>query len=191
MSTPIKQNLSTLHSSDGVVDLYILDCSSVGGSVYHFSPTCYPDGSLYSWGGQTYNLVPIGVDNMELKSDGSSLPQISITISNVGGGPLLAPIVALGDLVGSYLTKYTTKVSYLDGQSEPDTSQFVGPNTWRIIEKNSHTNQTITFIAAYPMDLPGMMFPIRQVLKDPGINPPDGINFPGVSPYRTNEWMSQ
>jgi lambda family phage minor tail protein L len=190
MSTPIKKNLSVLHSSDGLVDLFILDTSALGGSVYHFSPSSYSDGSLLTWGGQAYNLFPIGIDNYEVKSDGSQLPQVNITVSNVGGGPLLASVIALGDLVGATLTQYTTKVSYLDGQSEPDTSQFIGPNVWRIVQKAQQTNQTIIFVGAFLIDLPGMMFPIRQILIDPSINPPDGIYFPGVSPYRTSQWQA-
>lgn len=189
-TTPINQNLSVLHSSDGMVDLYTLDCSAIGGSVYHFTPSCYSDGTLLSFGGQTYNLLPIGIDALEMKSDGTALPQIAISVSNVGGGPLLAPVVALGDLVGATLTQISTKVSYLDGQSEPDSSQYKGPNVWRIVEKSQHTNQTIVFIGAYTIDLPNMMFPIRQILKDSGINVPDGVFFPGISPYRTSQWQS-
>jgi lambda family phage minor tail protein L len=190
MTTPIAQKLSVLHSSDGNVDLYTLDCSAIGGAIYHFSPSCYADGTLLTWGGTTYDICPIGVQTIESKSDGTQLPQAQLTISNVGSGPLLAPVVALGDLVGATLTHYITKVSYLDGQSDPSTSQYVGPYIWKIIQKSQHTNLSLTFTLAYPIDLPNQQFPIRQILIDKGINPPDGIYFPGVQPYRTGQWQA-
>jgi lambda family phage minor tail protein L len=194
MSTPIATKLSVLHSNDGNVDLFILDLTKLGGGVYHFSPQCYADGTLLAWGGQAYTLVPIGIDGTELKSDGGSLPQVTMTVSGVGSGPLLAPIVALGDLVGATITQYMTKVSYLDGQSDPDTSRFIGPNVYRI-EQTSITNQSVSFTCTYPIDLPNMMFPIRQIVIDPGINPGDsvgaGVYFPGCSPYRLQSYQSQ
>jgi lambda family phage minor tail protein L len=192
MTTPtIKSQLQVLHSADGLVDLYILDCSSFGGSVYHFANTTYSDGSFLSWGGQTYVLLPIGIDNTEFKADGSELPQATVTVSGVGG-ELLAPIVALGDLVGATLSHYQTKVSYLDGQANPDTTQYIGPRVWRVVQKSQEqSGVSISWTLASPIDIPGQKFPIRQILIYPGINPPDGIYFPGVSPMRNNQYQSQ
>jgi lambda family phage minor tail protein L len=196
MSTPIKQNFTNIHSADGIVELYILDCSSLGGSVYHFANQCYPNGTLYSFGGQAYSLMPIGVDDREVKSDGTDLPQVSISVVNgPSGGPLLSAIQSLGDLVGATLSQYITKASYLDAGTEPDSSQYIGPNVWRIVQKSNQTNQSISFVGAYVIDLPGQMLPARQFLVDPGINP-DPYNtpklyFPAVSPYHTQQWQSQ
>jgi lambda family phage minor tail protein L len=162
----------------------------MSGSVYHFSPQCYSDGSLLTWGGQTYDLLPIGIDGLEAKASMSELPQASLTVSNVGGS-LLSAVVALGDLIGSKLTHWKTKVSYLDGQANPDTTQFVGPYVWYLTQKTSHTNLAIQWSLSMMLDRPGFMFPIRQVVRYPGINPPDGIYFPGVSPYRTSQSQSQ
>lgn len=190
-TTPINTNLSNIHSSDGIVELYCLNCSAIGGAVYYFANGCYPNGDQYSWGGQVYFPTSVGIDNKEVKSDGTELPQISFTVSNVGGGFLLAAVVSLGDLVGSTLTQWVTKASYLDAGSEPDTTQFVGPNIWKIVGKSSHTNQSITFIGACVLDLPGYMFPIRQFLVDPGIIPgPGNLFFPGVSPYHVNSYQN-
>lgn len=184
MTTPtIQTNTSVLHSSDGFVDLYVLDASNLGGSVYHFSPQSYSDGTLLSWGGQSYQVMPIGIDSAELMAKPTTLPRPTLTISNVGA-PLISAIVALGDLVGAKLIHYRTKVSYLDGQANADTTRYQGPTIWYIFQKVVQTNQTIQFALASVLDRPGLMFPIRQVLKDPNINPPDGIYFPGVQPYR-------
>lgn len=195
MTTPINQNLYQLHSADGIVELYILDCSVLGGGVYHFANQCYANGSLFTWGGQAYNVIPIGIEDKELKSDGTDLPQISISISNApSGGPLLAAVQSMGDLVGATLTQYVTKASYLDAGSEPDTSQFKS-QTWRIVQKAQQTNQSMVFVGAYLIDLPGQRLPIRQFLCDAGVNPDPyntpALYFPGVSPFRTSQWQSQ
>jgi lambda family phage minor tail protein L len=184
MTTPtIQANLQVLHSNDGVVDLYKLDASAFGGPVYSFSPQCYSNGAALVWGGQTYSTIPIGIDSLEQKTSSSSLPQPTLIISNVGG-PILAQVIAYGDLTGATLTHWKTKVSYLDGQANPDTTQFVGPQVWRVFQKLIQTNQQIQWALASPLDLPGMFLPVRQVLKDANINPPDGVYFPGVTPYR-------
>lgn len=185
MTTPtIQSKLQVLHSPDGLVDLYQVDASNLGGSVYHFSPQCYSDGSFLTWGGQAYSLLPIGIDSLERKAMSTDLPQPSLTVSNVGG-PLLSAVVALGDLVGAKMIHYKTYVSYLDGQANPDTSQFWGPEIWTFFQKTSHTNQSITWTMASPLDRPGFMFPVRQYLKYQNINPgPIGVFFPGISSIR-------
>jgi lambda family phage minor tail protein L len=187
MTTPtIASKLEVLHSADGLVDLYTLDASMLGGSVYHFSPQCFKDGSFLSWGGQAYTLLPIGIDSLERKAMSTELPQPQLTVSNVGG-PLLSAVVALGDLVGAKLTHVKTYVSYLDGQANPSTSEFWGPEVWTIFQKTNHTNQSITFTLSSPLDRPGFQFPIRQYLKYQGINPgPVPVFFPGISSIRTD-----
>src|ERR1035441_420851 len=177
-----------------MVDLFLLDCSAISGSVYRFSPQSYSNGSLLTWGGQTYNLLPIGIDGLEAKASGSELPQASLSVSNVGG-PLLSVVIALGDFIGATLTHWKTKLSYLDGQTNPDTTQFVGPWVWYIVQKSSQTNQSIQWTLAMVLDRPGFMFPIRQCIRYPDINP-DTLNtprlyFPGVSPFRTSSSQSQ
>jgi lambda family phage minor tail protein L len=186
MTTPtIQSNVYVLHSTDGVVDLYCLDASAFGGPTYYFSPQCYSNGTALSWGGQTYSTIPIGIDSLEQKTSSSSLPQPTLVITNVGG-PILAQVIAYGDLTGAKLTHWKTKVSYLDGQANPSTSQYIGPQVWTVFQKLLQTNQQIQWALASPLDLPGMMLPVRQFLKDSGINPPDGIYFPGIQPYRMN-----
>jgi lambda family phage minor tail protein L len=183
MPTPtIQSKLAVLHSTDGVVDLFKIDLAVLGGPTFFFSPQCYEDGSNLSWGGQTFNLLPVGMDNLEHKTSNSALPQPTLVISGVNG-PLLQYVVALGDITGAAVTHWKTLVSYLDGGANPDTTQFIGPEVWRIFQNTVLSNNQLQFTLSSPLDLPGMMFPVRQILKDPGINP-GGIYFPGVSPYR-------
>jgi len=185
MTPTIQSQLEVMHSADGMVDLFKLDCSAFGGLTYYFSPQCYTTGTNITWGGTTYNLMPIGIDNIEHKASTSTLPQPTLTISNVGG-VLLSQIVSLGDFTGAVLTHWKTKASYLDGGVNPDTTRFIGPEVWYIFQKTSHTNAMIQWTLSTALDKPGAQFPIRQVLKDAGINPGIPVYFPGVTPYRIN-----
>src|ERR1700722_4741669 len=183
MTTPtLPANLTVLHSSDGMVDLFCLAATVVGGSVIYFSPQCFSDGSLLTWSGQAYRLVPLGIDSLEKNAMHSGLPQPTLTIE--ADPAVLAQVTALGDIVNATLTHWKTKVSYLDGQANPDVTKFIGPEVWYIFQKTLHTNQVIQWTLACPIDMPGFQFPVRQILKYAGINTPDGIYFPGVSPYR-------
>jgi lambda family phage minor tail protein L len=193
MTVPSIQSKSLiLRNSDGLVDLYVLDLTAIGGTIYHLANTTYDDGTLLSWGGQEYQLCPIGIDNIEFKAGGSDLPQANVTIYVGQTSALLAPVTALGDIVGGTISHYRTYVSYLDGGANPSTSEYWGPVVWRIAQKSQHqSGVSITWLLTSQLDLPGAMFPVRQVLVYPNINPPDGIYFPGVSPYRTNQYQSQ
>jgi lambda family phage minor tail protein L len=192
MTTPtIEAKLYEIHTQDALVDLFCLDASALGGEVYYFSPHIFANGELISWGGQVYQRLPIGIDNNEVKASNADLPQPTLTISNVGG-PLMSAIVALGDLTGAKLTHTMTYVSYLDGQSNPSTSEYIGPQTWYIYQLSQlMSSQSIQYTLACVIDRPGYMFPVRQVLRYPNINQPDGIYFPGVSPYRVSQYQSQ
>jgi len=186
MPTPsVASQLAIMYSSDGMVDLYELDCSSFGGSVYYFTPQCYQDGTAIYFGGQIYTRLPIGIESLETHATTQSLPQPILSISNVGG-LILGAVNSLGDLVGAKLTHWKTKVSYLDGQANADSNKFVGPQIWYIYQKTVHNNTLLQFSLSSPLDRPGMMIPVRQVLKDAGINPGISVYFPGVSPYRMN-----
>jgi lambda family phage minor tail protein L len=187
--TDLQEKLRVLHTDDGLVDLFTLNATSIGGSLYHFSPHCYSNGTLLSWGGISFTLIPIGIDGFQEKSTATDLPQPTLTVSNVGG-VLLAPVVALGDLVGATMTYHKVYASNLDDGDNPDASKFVDVGSWTITQKMSQTNQSIQWQLSCPLDLPGMMFPVRQILIYPGVTPPDGIYFPGVSPYRMDQYQS-
>jgi lambda family phage minor tail protein L len=191
MSTPtVASKNEVINSTDGLVDLIIVDLSGLGGSVYHLSPQIYADHSLISYGGQTYNFAPLKIDGFETKSLSTDLPRPTMTISNASS-ILLAPVTSLGDIVGATVTYTVTYASYLDAGANPDTSQYAARGVWRISAKTVETNQMIQFELASPLDMPNMMYPVRQYLIYPGINPPDGIYFPGIQPYRMDQTQSQ
>ena len=185
-TTPtIASQMAIAYSSDGMIDLYKLDCSNIGGSIYYFSPQCYQDGTLISFNSQVYNRIPIGLETVEEHASTQALPQPVLSISNVQG-PLMSALVSLGDLVGASLTYIRTKTSYLDGQANADPTKYIGPQVWYVFQKSTHTNVLLQWALSSPMDRPGMMLPVRQILKDAGVNPGIPVYFPGVTPYRIN-----
>lgn len=181
----IQSQLAIQYSSDGIVDLYKLDCTAFGGSTHFFSPQCYIDGTPIYFNSQAYTRLPIGIENIETHSTTQPLPQPTLSVSNAGG-MILSAVITLGDLIGAVVTHWKTKVSYLDGGVNADPTKFVGPQTWYIFQKSLHTNQLIQFTLASPLDRPGLLLPVRQVLKDAGVNPGIPVYFPGISSYRIN-----
>ena len=177
----IHAELQNLNQSSPWVELYTLDASSLGGSVYYFSPQCYPDGSLVVWQGNTYVFIPIMTSGWEVigstSQGGTSQPTPQLQISNTNK-VLLTAVVALGNLVGAKLTRHRTFQKFLDGQPSADSTQYIGPDVYYINQKTAHNKNSITFQLVNPIDMPGKMLPGRQVLKD------GPYKFPGVLVWR-------
>lgn len=177
----IRAELQLLNQTSPWVEMYILDCSSLGGSIYYFSPSVYTTGTAITWQGQVYTFIPIASSGWEIRGGtaqgGGSQPTPTITVSNVNK-ILLNAVVTLGDIVGAKLTRYRTFQKFLDGQPSANTTEYIGPDVFYINQKISHTHDAISFQLVNPIDSPGKMLPGRQVLKD-GPNP-----FPGVLIYR-------
>lgn len=191
MTTPtVASKNAQILNSDGLVDLLTVDCSSLGGSIYHLSPQIYEDHTFIVYGGQTYNFSPLKIEGFETKSLATDLPRPTLTISNVNS-ILLAPVTSLGDIVGAVVTYIVTYGSYLDAGANPDTTQYAARGVWSISAKLVETNQQIQFELSSPLDLPNSYYPIRQYLRYPNINVPDGIYFPGVTPTRVDPQQSQ
>jgi|ERR1035437_8456522 lambda family phage minor tail protein L len=177
----IRSELQTLDQGVPLVDLYNLDLTSLGGTVYYFTSTCYPDGTQVVWQYHTYLFIPIqstGWEVMGSTTQGSaSQPTPTITISNANK-VLLTAVVAMGNLVGAKLTRYRTFQKFLDNQSAADQTQYLGPDIFYINQKTSHTKHAISFQLINPIDMPGKQLPGRQVLKD------GAAAFPGVLVWR-------
>lgn len=175
MTTP-HADLRELNQTSGLIELYTLDCTNIGGNVYHFTSNVSASGSSVSFGGVTYAALPVTTGGWDFSSTGSP-PKPSLTVSNVNK-TFLYIVITLGDLVGAYVTRVRTFEKYLDGGATPDSSKKIGPDVYVIEQKTSHDNTAITWQMTSIIDRMGTMLPRRQVLKDKG--------FPGVSRTRFN-----
>lgn len=171
----IQQELQVLNQVNGFVELHILDCSNIGGVVHYFTPNVYSNGDPVVWNGNSYTFIPIQSMGWELTTSGS-LPQPTVTISNVNK-QLLTAVITLGDIVGATYTRYRTFSKFLDGQSDANPSQYVGPDSYIVYQKTSHDKNQISWQLSSVLDKPNMKLPARQCLKD--------VNFPGISRYRS------
>ena len=179
MTTPTA-DLQNLSQSSALVDLYILDASAIGGSIYHFTAHVMPNYSPVAFGGQTYTAIPIQTTGWDFTATGPA-PKPTLAIAN----PLkvlLGAVISLKDLVGAKLTRIRTFEKYLDGGSSPDSSKFIGPDVYFVEQKTVHDNTLIQWQLTSVIDRMGMRLPRRQVLKDPTPQTPEG--FPGVSRVR-------
>lgn len=176
----IRQELQVLNQTSGFVELHVLDCSVLGGGIYRFTPNVYADGTSIVWAGNTYSPIAITSTGWTLTSSGAQ-PQPTITVTNANR-TLLAAVIGLGDIAGASYTRFRTYQKFLDGQPAADSTQYLGPDTYVVYQKKSHTNLAITWQLASLLDRPGLKLPARQALKDG-----DGTAnsaFPGMSVYQ-------
>jgi lambda family phage minor tail protein L len=173
MTTP-STDLANLNQTSGFIELYTLDASALGGSVYYFTSNVNASGGALVFGGTTYAALPIATTGWDFTSAGTT-PKPVLSVSNVNK-TLLSAVVSLGDLVGAKVTRIRTYEKYLDAGSSPDSSKFIGPDVYVIEQKTAHNKNTISWQMTSILDRMGMKLPRRQVLKDKG--------FPGVSRTR-------
>lgn len=173
MPTP-SSDLQNLNQTSGFIELFILDCSTLGGAVYHFTNHVSSTGGSLSFGSTTYTAIAIKAEGWDLVATGSQAKP-TLTISNVSK-TLLSAVISLGDIVGATVTRYRTYEKYLDGGSSPDATKFLGPDFFYIEQKVAHNNTIISWQLTTPIDRLGLKLPRRQILKDKG--------FPGVGATR-------
>lgn len=179
MPTPVE--LQNLNITSAFIELFELDCTNIGGSIYRFTANAHPSGGGgLSFGTKLYLPMPIVTSGWDFTATGTT-PKPTLSISNVNK-TLMGPILALGDLVGSKLTRVRTFARYLDDGETPSSTTFIGPDVYFVEQKTVHTNSVITWQMTSIIDRMGMKIPRRQVLKDPTPLTPQG--FPGVSRTR-------
>jgi len=157
------------------VDLYTIDATSLGSSVFHFTPSM-DNGSSVSFGGTVYTALPIQATGFEGTTSGA-LPRPKVTISNVN--KFLQPyLLAHQYFQGATFARVRTLDKYLDGHPNADSTQQLLPQYWYIDSLDSMTKQQITFSLVSPLDRPNVKLPRRQILRDAGF---PGAGFPYLS----------
>lgn len=104
-------DLQDLNQTSGFVELFSLDTTPLGGSVYNFTNSTSSTGNIV-FNGVTYSCLPITSDGWDFTSTGAP-PKPTLTVSNVSK-TLLAAVISLGDLVGSKVQRIRTYAKYLD-----------------------------------------------------------------------------
>lgn len=169
---PIQNELQKLSVDSTIVELFTVDCTKIGGSIYHFTPHFQEGGSI-AFGGTTYYSLPVISEGWESTTTGTQ-PQPTLSITNIDG-VLLGEVVAHGDMVGAKVTRLRTLKKYLDGQIAADSNQFLRPDIYLVEQKIKHDKTIISWQLSSALDKFGIKLPRRQITKD---------NFPGVGRQR-------
>lgn len=168
----IRADAQLLDSTLEVIELYILDASAIGGEVYYLTNYFPLPGTSTSFDGQIYTPMPISTVGWEATSSGTQ-PKPQVTISNIAAD-FLAPVIALGDLVGAEFTRIRTYTKHLDDGSNPDSNIFFPIDRFLVEQKTRHDNKGITWTLTSKIDRMGMSFGRKALKKD----------FPGMSNIR-------
>lgn len=160
-----------------LVELITIDATDLGGTVLYLTPS----GLGVKWQGNDYIAIPINISgqSIELKN-APARPKLSIAADR--STMLINMINSYSDLVGAKVSYTTTFSKYLDNGTEPDPTQYTPYEYYKIIQKESFSRSGIVFVLANPMDIPGIMIPRRQILRDPDIE--YSLFCPGVARQR-------
>lgn len=101
-----------------LMEMFVLDATALGGTVYRFHAGVNGFGSDLRWQGFTYQKWPVSLDGLEWAGRGN-IPRPTLTASNVTG-LMSALALAYEDLVGATVTRKQTLAKYLDAANFTD-----------------------------------------------------------------------
>lgn len=157
-------------STDALVELFVVDATPLGGTLYRFhAGTNQLNGSVV-WQGETYPAMPIEVEGFEYTGQGK-LPRPIMKVQNVDG-IIGALCDTYDDLIGAVVTRKRTFVKYLDAVNFPggvnataDPTAVFPDDVYSINRKSSHTKLVIEFELTSSFDIQGVMLPRRQIIQ--------------------------
>lgn len=173
-------------SVTGLVTLYELDATKLGGDVFRWHGHTshedwrYIDGSTTEtelvvkrniiWAGQTYTPVAIQTDGLEVRGDGRpSMPTLVIAnqIEDINGA-VTAMCAFYSDFVGATLKVTRVLAKYLDAANFAEGNPTANPSEsttqyWYIEQKTEENQQTVTFELSSPLSAQRKKIPTRNI----------------------------
>lgn len=168
----------------GIVTLYQLDATRLGGGVFYwhghigFDDWQVIDGSTEPqanyhrdiiWQGQVYSPIAIQSDGLELRGDGkASTPNLALanTINGINGA-VSALCLQFNDFAGAKLTVITTLAKYLDAANfvngNPSAANEYKRQIWYVEQKTSENHSQVSFELSNPVDFEGAKIPCREI----------------------------
>lgn len=140
------------------VTLYQLDCTPIGGAVFHFTSSVREGGPII-FDGKIYSPIAITADGWEITSKGFPTPTLSM------GSQLFAIIAAqfnLGDLIGAQVKRIRTFEHYLDDGDMPDPSQVLPIDIYEVNRRSKTDPQTISWELRASADVENAVLPRRM-----------------------------
>lgn len=166
MTLPISEIQSL--SPSAVLELFVLDATVCGGSVYRFHAGTNGLGTSVVWQGQTFSPFPIESEGFEWSSKGT-LPRPKLRIAALDG--LIGGLIRdLDDLVGAKVTlkrcfaKHLDAVNFTGGVNpNADPNACYPDEPWIVERKTVETADVIEFELATPMDAQNARIPARRI----------------------------
>lgn len=156
---------------DAIIELFKLDLSDLGGSVYYFHDGTNELNQNITWQGQVYVRYPIKVTGFD-SSAGGALPRPTLEVSNI-----LYAITLLAatydDMLGAVLTRKRTLKQYLDAvnftggvnpSADPDI--YYDDDIYIFEKKISESRKQVSFELVSKVDMQGKMLPNRQIIQN-------------------------
>ena len=168
----------------GIVTLYQLDATRLGGGVFYwhghigFDDWQVIDGSNEPqanyhrdiiWQGQVYSPIAIQSDGLELRGDGKASTPSLVLANTINGinGAVSALCLHFNDFAGAKLTVITTLAKYLDAANfangNPSAANEYKQQIWYVEQKTSENHSQVSFELSNPVDFEGAKIPCREI----------------------------
>ena len=166
--TAIVENVQKQGVESSIVTLYDLEYAT--GVFAYFTSAIDQDLTSIQFrdtGGtvRTYTPIPIELEGFDVQSDGS-IPRPTMTVANIES-TFKDALGGLGfeDLIGKRITRRTTQVKYLVGNTGDSTPPVEFPSVTYIIDRLAAKSvMSVQFELAAPFDLAGIKLPRRVVI---------------------------
>lgn len=154
-----------------LVELFVLDLTSVGGSVLRFHAGVNNLLANVVWQGVMYTAMPMEVDGFAMTSKGT-LPRPKIRVSNYAG--LIGTYCkTYNDMIGAKVTRKRTLTKYLDAvnftggvNATADPNMHLLDDIFFIDRKSAENRLIVEFELAAAFDVQGVSLPRRQFIQN-------------------------
>ena len=155
-----------------IVELYQVDARKYGAGIYKFHPGKVLNGDVFH-DGNTYKSIPLEIDGMEIKGDGT-LPRPRLRIANVDG--FISEIIqGRDDFVGLQIIRRRIFLKYLDKENfhnnenpfgDPDVNSRFPDDKFIINQKTAEDKNAIEFELVSPLEMATVKLPSRHVISN-------------------------
>lgn len=159
-----------LEPNNALVELFILDCTNLGGDVYHWHAGTNEHHGPITWQGQVYQAWPVQASGFELDGTGK-MPRPKIRLANADG-TLSALMKLYGDCVGATIYRKRTRGMYLDavnfsdGNATADPTEEMPDDKFFVEQKTDENPSYIEFELSGALDINGAKLPARTFMAN-------------------------
>lgn len=168
----INSEVNNLESTS-IIEMFELDLTPFNVGVFRFHPGTNGIQTNIVWQGDEYQSLPIEMDGMEVKADGT-LSRPILRVANIDG-VISRVIGSYDDLIGLKVRRKRTYLKYLDAENfegsdnpygTPDPNSHFLDEIFSINQKKTEAPEFIEFELVSAIELENVQLPARQVLSN-------------------------